>query len=344
MIPGNRRIIKLFESIPKFDTYSQCSNSLEKVFHENSFKHLIKNLKEERKPKIYSYFNVDEQKTDSDRFNIFKYRKNIKKNDSKNNLLYDGEVTKKNNPKETKNQEENIIEKLRKLYKRNRHDSEFYPNHYNPNYNSIMKKIPCVKIIKPPEINNKRPTTTFLTGIGELAVSSNKISNKKNRSLNINNRRKRQSLSKNKDSNNHSLRFDKCLGRKEIKTETNENISYIEPYDYKKARNNSPDFNKMLSRYEEKPLEKEKKEGPSVGYYNPHYDYFEIKPKNIYLNNEFINRRNKKFLLKKLWGSYNVRMDYQLIDNKKLNNDILKNKDKNENDNEPYFTEPNHLL
>ena len=62
MIPGNRRIIKLFESIPKFDTYSQCSNSLEKVFHENSFKHLIKNLKEERKPKIYSYFNVDEQK------------------------------------------------------------------------------------------------------------------------------------------------------------------------------------------------------------------------------------------------------------------------------------------
>ena len=207
-----------------------------------------------------------------------------------------------------------------------------------------MKKIPCVKIIKPPEINNKRPTTTFLTGIGELAVSSNKISNKKNRTLNINNRRKRQSLSKNKDSNNHSLRFDKCLGRKEIKTETNENISYIEPYDYKKARNNSPDFNKMLSRYEEKPLEKEKKEGPSVGYYNPHYDYFEIKPKNIYLSNEFINRRNKKFLLKKLWGSYNVRMDYQLIDNKKLNNDILKNKDKNENDNVPYFTEPNQLL
>ena len=37
-------------------------------------------------------------------------------------------------------------------------------------------------------------------------------------------------------------------------------------------------------------------------------------------------------------------MDYQLIDNKKLNNDILKNKEKNENDNAPYFTEPNKLL
>ena len=195
-----------------------------------TYQKLIKNLKEERKPKIYSYFNVDEQKTDSDRFNIFKYRKNIKKNDSKNNLLYDGEVTKKNNPKETKNQEENIIEKLRKLYKRNRHDSEIYPNHYNPNYNSIMKKIPCVKIIKPPEINNKRPTTTFLTGIGELAVSSNKISNKKNRSLNINNRRKRQQNPKNIDSNNKELQAMILCPTRELAIQVAEELKKLSKY------------------------------------------------------------------------------------------------------------------
>ena len=51
MISNNIRIIKLFESVPKFDTYSQYSISLEKVFHENSFKNLIKNLKDEKKPK-----------------------------------------------------------------------------------------------------------------------------------------------------------------------------------------------------------------------------------------------------------------------------------------------------
>ena len=340
MIPGNRRIIKLFESVPKFDTYSQYSNSLEKVFHENSFKHLIKNLKEERKPKIYSYFNVDEQKNDSDRFNLFKYRKNIKKNNSKYNLLYDEEVTKKNNPKEPKNQVENILKSLRNINKRNRFDSNFYPFHYNPNYNSIMKKIPCVKIIKPTEVNNKRPTT-FLTEIGELTVSSN---NKNNKSVKIKNRKNKLSLSVKKDKENHSIRFDKCLGRKEIKTETNENISYIEPYDYKKARNNSTDFNKMLSRFEETPLEKERKEGPSVGCYDPHYEYFETRVQNISLGNEHTNKKNKKFLLKKLWGSYNVRMEYLLVDNRKLNNDILKNKDKIENDYKQNLTEPNQPL
>ena len=62
MISNNRRIIKLFESVPKFDTYSQYSISLEKVFHENSFKNLIKNLKDEKKPKklcINDKFNLN---------------------------------------------------------------------------------------------------------------------------------------------------------------------------------------------------------------------------------------------------------------------------------------------
>ena len=33
-------------------------------------------------------------------------------------------------------------------------------------------------------------------------------------------------------------------------------------------------------------------------------------------------KKNKKYLLKKLWGNYEVRMDYQLIDNGKLKKDI----------------------
>ena len=62
MISNDRRIIKLFEAVPKFDTYSQYSISLEKIFYENSFKNIIKNLKEEKKQKIYSYFYLDKRK------------------------------------------------------------------------------------------------------------------------------------------------------------------------------------------------------------------------------------------------------------------------------------------
>ena len=52
----------------------------------------------------------------------------------------------------------------------------------------------------------------------------------------------------NEDKNNHSLRFDKYVDRKIIKTEINPNVSYINQYDYQKARNNSIDFSKMHGR------------------------------------------------------------------------------------------------
>ena len=89
MKKNNRRIIKLFESVPTFDTYSQYSVSLEKVFHENSLKNLLKNLKEDKKAKIFSYFDVEKRKNEPNKFNIFKHRRKTKKDNSKNNLLYD---------------------------------------------------------------------------------------------------------------------------------------------------------------------------------------------------------------------------------------------------------------
>ena len=56
---SNKRIIKLLDTIPKFESYSQYNSSLEKVFQDYSFKYLLKHLKEQKKPKLYSYFNVD---------------------------------------------------------------------------------------------------------------------------------------------------------------------------------------------------------------------------------------------------------------------------------------------
>ena len=195
-----------------------------------------------------------------------------------------------------------------------------------------MKKIPYVKIIQPPKKNIKQPST-FLTEIGDLAVSSNNLKktlNEKNQNQNIKlmkeiyNKKKKLSIDLNSDRNNHSIRFDKYSERKEIKTENNPTISYIEPYDYQKGKNNSTDFNKMTSRDDVDILKIKKTDGPSVGYYNPHYEYFEDRVRNISLGNEHINKKDKKLLLKKIWGSYKVKLDYELIDNSKLNNDILK--------------------
>jgi hypothetical protein len=357
MKKNNRRIIKLFESVPTFDTYSQYSVSLEKVFHENSLKNLIKNLRTEKKAKIFSYFDQDEQKVESNKYNIFKRRKNIKKDDSKNNLLYDEEVININN-KEKESQNPTINPESNRFFDRrtiNYNNPESDPFRYNPNYNSIMKKVPCVKIIKPPKINIKRPST-FLTEVGDLAVGLNNLkksyldNKNKNKKLpniqlmkEIYNRKKRLSLLLNKDKDNHSIRFDKYSDRKETILKTNPNVSYIEPFDYQKVRNNSTDFNKMTSRDKFDILNIKKSEGPSIGYYNPHYEYFEDRVRNISLGNEHIDKKNKKMLLKKLWGSYKVKLDYELIDNSKLNTDMLKN---NKNDYEPIvnYTESNKGL
>ena len=64
--------------------------------------------------------------------------------------------------------------------------------------------------------------------------------------------------------------------------------------------------------------------GPSIGYYNPNYNYFDNKMRNISLGNETIKEKDKKYLLKKLWGSYKVKVDYDLVDNNILNKTGLK--------------------
>ena len=80
----------------------------------------------------------------------------------------------------------------------------------------------------------------------------------------------------------------------------------------------------MRSRNEIPSFNSDNLKGPSIGYYEPNYNYLEIKPRNISLGNESLKEKNKKYLLKKLWASYKVRVDYQLIDNNKLKNTISK--------------------
>ena len=338
---NNRRIIQMLDTIPKFEIYSQYSSSLEKVFQDNSFKHLLKNLREQKKPKIYSYFNVEAKKPDTN--NIFQaYGINNKKEESKANLFTEDE---ENEPKI--NERDNTKKETWKIpiiKTKRKYNPELDPFRYNPNYNSIFKNTPCVRIKRPfnetipvnkYKIKNnikKQIESPFLTEIGDKAMFSS-LSNRNKKTKNfelkniedikkINNKLKLKT-EENEDRNNHSLRFDKYVDRRIVRQDVNPNVSYIEPYDYQKVKNNSIDFSKMHSRYDSLFLNSNNLKGPTIGYYNPNYEYLDKKMRNISLGNETKKERSKKFMLKKLWGSYGVRVDYQLVDNDKLKSTIL---------------------
>ena len=339
---NNRRIIQMLDTIPKFETYSQYSSNLEKVFQDNSFKHLLKNLKEQKKPKIYSYFNVEAKQPDTN--NIFQaYGINNKKEESKTNLFTEDE---ENEPKT--NERDNSKKETWKIpiiRTKRKYNPELDPFRYNPNYNSIFKNTPCVRIKRPfnettpmnkykmKDNIKKQIESPFLTEIGDKAMFSN-LGNRNKKSKNFElkniedikkiNNKLMLKTEENEDRNNHSLRFDKYVDRKIVKQDVNPNVSYIEPFDYQKVKNNSIDFSKMHSRYDSLFLNSNNLKGPTIGYYNPNYEYLDKKMRNISLGNETKKERSKKFLLRKLWGSYGVRVDYQLVDNNKLKSTILK--------------------
>ena len=343
---SNRRIIKMLDTIPKFETYSQYSTSLEKVFRDYSFKYLLKNLREQRKPKIYSYFNVEEKKPETN--NIFQqYGIQNKSEENKFNLLNDEEdIDIKNNEKDNSPIKKETW-KIPIIKSKKRYNPELDPFRYNPNYNSIFKNTPSVRITRPLnetvpinkykfKIKNRnkliKPAgeSPFLTEVGDIAIGS-ALSTKNKKTKNLGNLKvKKLNLnSEENDRNNHSIRFDKYVDRKIIKSEVNPNVSYIEPFDYQKAKNNSIDFSKMHSRYDDMLfLNLNNIKGPSIGYYNPNYNYFDNKMRNISLGNETRKEKDKKYLLKKLWGSYKVKVDYDLVDNNVLNKtglrDIIK--------------------
>ena len=340
---NNRELVEMFESIPKFDTFSKYNTSLERVFKDYSFKHLLKSLKEQRKPEIYSYFNVEEKKPEIN--NIYEEQLiRQKKDEAKNSLLSDNDdldmnILNKKNSTITKKEWRYTVTNPKRRY-----NPQLDPFRYNPNYNSIFKNVPCARITKPSNrsisINkklniNRQIESPFLTEIDEKNKTSVFNSNKKRKyiiknfgNLNIleNMRQKRKNINtdENEDRNNHSIRFDKYVDRKDMTLKVNPRVTYLEPHDYHKDKNKSIDFNKMKSREDQFFLNMKNAKGPSVGYYEPHYEYFDKNLRNISLGSESRREKNKKYLLRKMWGNYNVQVDYQLVDNEKLRKDIFK--------------------
>ena len=348
-------IAKIFDSIPQNETYSKYNMTLEKIFKTQSLRHFIELYKQKK--------TISHEKNDTNEFttNVFGedllYKK--MKEEDENDIFDDVNNEKEKEKSEKKNEDNNqeLWKKLAEL-KKNKIKHNLDPFKYHPNYNSIYKNIPSVKITNPTrviktepnvknkiknkikKIENKKLSKLLLTEINNIFNENNKQPRDRNNNTleninitdkNINRNFKLPKLSgtpKSKnitlfipDRNNHAIRFSKYLPRDFKIPENNKNISYINPFNYIKPRNKnkSIDFDKMLHRNEKTLIYASSLKVPSFGQYNPKYKWID-KDKNIISFNpdEKDEKRHKKYLIKKICTSYNVNSEYQIVDNTKL--------------------------
>ena len=348
-------IVKLFDSISPNETYSKYNTTLEKIFKAQSLRHFIDLYKQK---KATSHEKNDSYDFSTNVFGEESLYKKMKEEDE-NNIFDDLNNEKENEKSETKNID-NHHEFLKKLaeIKRVKITQNLDPFKYHPNYNSIYKNIPSVRITKPtkvlktePNVNNKiknkikkmerkNLSKLLLTEINDTFKENKKQpkdrNNKTLQNINITDKNIKRNFKlpklsgtpKNKnitlfipDRNNHAIRFSKYLPRDFKIPENNKNISYINPFNYIKPRNRnkSIDFDKMLYRNEKSLVYASSLKVPSFGQYNPKYKWID-RDKNIISFNpdEKDEKKYKKYLIKKICTSYNVNSEYQIVDNNKL--------------------------
>ena len=124
---------------------------------------------------------------------------------------------------------------------------------------------------------------------------------------------------------NHALRFSKYVQRKSNAKKGNDIISYINPFNYSPSNKiKTIDFNKMKPHSLKKIfLNLNTINNPSICYYQPKYDILTCN--SFAFNSTQKSKNRKKFMIHKIWSSYDVSKDYLTIDNDKLNKKINKN-------------------
>ncbi len=383
-----RQVVRMLESIPKFDSFSSYNSSFEKIFKGCSLKTLIRQLKHQKEITETSILDELDRKDSKDQIDIYNQDEDFKNihNDEEYDIF--DEMYDKNHNKNKKEEKKRIYKSDIKKKKLN---PVLDPFKYNPNYNSIYKNIPTVKIVDPRKnlstnndkfkgrnnndakkikhiitnpnldknINNmfkkidnnkipliKRKTLNSLNNskdsnnLNNSSNSNNSNNSNKSKSKDNDNKENKDNkdniklpkltrLSKMKmdnsfnDNDNHALRFSKYIPRKYNIPTVNKNVSYINPFNYIKPKNKtkSIDFDKMLHRNVKDFVYVSCLKNPSFFRYNPKYTYVE-KNKQVKLFNpeDMDDEKRKKFLMKKLWGSYKVGTEYELINNVKFNN------------------------
>ncbi len=353
-----KQIARMFESIPKFDTYSHYNSTLEKLFKSNSLKALIETLKRQKEISEISLLDQISKVNSDEPIDIYADEDSDLKKIQNEEVydIFDEENDEKNNS-HNKKEDKNISMSWRvdpAEIKKRKIAPQLDPFKYHPNYNAIYRNIPSVKIIDPKKTlskmdnksksknkkksKEKKQEKKFLTEANLLLNKAQSKSVKLNTLANI----KSVDKSKNKNKlklpiltklskikidnsikdNNHSMRFSKYIPRKYNIHENNNVISYLEPINYikPKSQTKSIDFDKMLHRSEKNLVYASKLKNPSFGQYNPKYTYIDKNEKVRLFNPEekdLLSR--KKYLMRKLWASYNVNTEYELVDNRKIN-------------------------
>ena len=384
--------VKMFESIPKFDTYSHYNSTLEKIFKSNSLKYLIDTLKRQKDFNEYSLIDQISKNDSKEPIDIYAQEdSDLKKiqNDDDYDIFDEANNEKEPPPIKSEVKTKQEMWRINALeYKRRKYKPNLDPFKYNPNYNSIYKNIPCVKIIDPKKRlsvidakskekkrkksreksknnnnNNDKSNNKSIEKIKLPNTEGNHTRNKMNNNFisqkieqsktpikrrnllntisnlqspfksNNENNLKLPKLTKltkikndspnNTDNENHALRFSKYIPRKYFIPDNNKIVSYIDPINHIKPKNKtrSIDFDKMLHRSEKNLVYTSCLKNPSFGQYNPRYNYID-KNETVRLFNpvEKSPEMKKKFLMRKLWASYKVNTEYQLVDNSKINN------------------------
>ena len=123
--------------------------------------------------------------------------------------------------------------------------------------------------------------------------------------------------------NNHCFRFSFYSSRKPIYGKMlNDRLSYVEPHDYSKTAKSLVNYDKMISRNNNKnPLYSYDSKTPLMFDYTPKYNYVEPDPKRICFEPKSF-QKTRKFqkgkIMRRVMTSYNLTEDYLSVDNSKL--------------------------
>jgi hypothetical protein len=348
---ANKNKINSLELIEKKTIYSKYGENLNRIFKSRSLRSLIYELKN---PKKF----LPNQWAEAQEFNIKKKPK--RNNEENYTDIFNSMQNYLQKEKKKENHKIISPNKIKIKNERDIIDKNGFmdPFKYNPNYNAISKNIPSVKMIltdkekremKKKEESLKRnkqlklvhsktesgdkKNKILLDIVDENNTSRNSSPKSKNnelpmitnvpkqkeRSITVQNENKKKNINM---KNNHAMRFSKYLSRKTNFTDRNvdNRMSYLEPYKYLDNKTKVIDFRKMSSRKPRDFINKAILENPSFNNYNPKFDLVEKKMAQVDFSPHINKKNSKKYLLKKLWGSYDVKADYQLVDNNKLRN------------------------
>ena len=326
-----QKMVEMFESIPQFETYSNYSHTLSRVFKNNSLKNLIDILKNPKK--FHGGYFLDEiskKENDNEKVSSVNIMKNFYSNNSNSNSPV------KNTHKKTKSTINNNKIEIKRSFLANCMNDVPDVNKYNPNYNAIYKNVHTFKILPPVNHNLKNNKNKKKNLIMIRNNSANKIVSKNNdekiyinHMTEGNNKKKRKKIIlppikninnnvKEIDKNNHALKFDNYTKRVFSVKQTNDKVSYLEPYNYLKNLDKSIDFKKIPSRKENSLINSSLLETPNFCYYHPNYDIIYKSPIKFSFKYDEKKKHNKKFMMKKLLSSFKCEPGYHIIDVKKL--------------------------